>query len=98
MRRFLHVLALLLFCFQISGVMTLSLETECEQTCGDEESDPPPSCQDCACCFNLRVFALPGTWVTRPAQPNHPVASFLSNPTSNPHPREISHVPKLTLV
>ena len=97
MRHILPVLALLLFCFQVSGVVTLGLETECEQTCGDEESEPLPSCQDCACCFNLRAFALPDAWVTIPTQPNRPVPVFLLNPTSNAYPREISHVPKLAL-
>ena len=98
MRHILPVLALLLFGFQISGVVTLGLETECEQTCGDEESEPLPSCQDCVCCFSLRPFALPGVWVTAPVVPNRPVPVFLSNPTSNAHPLEISHVPKLALV
>ncbi|MBI4510850.1 MAG: hypothetical protein HY698_14545 [Deltaproteobacteria bacterium] len=99
MVRALSIVLLTLFIGQATGLTELVEADECAQPCPGDSPDGhcPPACQFCACCPTLRPAVLSQSAAILPSQESHAVIGEQTETPPSPEPREILHVPKLSL-
>jgi hypothetical protein len=97
MRRLMPMLAVALVLLVPAGVIGASMEW-CDEDCSGDGSDGSCALESCcSCCVHSRIDP-PGSVIVEPDPPRRESPPGLSGiAPSSPDPRDILHVPKLSL-
>ncbi len=95
MKRVILVVAFALFAVQASG-LAQGVEIPCAERCQDDGPDGrcAPTCQDCLCCAQVRVYPAGAPTALVPTQPVARIAWPAQATPASPDPGEILRVPK----
>jgi hypothetical protein len=99
MRRWMHILTLVVFIAPMSGLGALWSTDACSDECAGEIAAAETctsDCGQCACCPGGRLLPAAPTAAAAPHDRGQAVLATTTGAPGAPDPREILHVPRLS--